>query len=38
MQHHQLLNFFALLVFAFGLFARIAERKSDEVQADLADS
>ncbi len=28
MQHHQLLIFFALLIFAFGLFSRIAERKS----------
>jgi len=28
MQHHQLLLFFALLIFAFGLFSRIAERKS----------
>ena len=28
MQHHQLLIFFALLIFTFGLFSRIAERKS----------
>ena len=28
MHHHQLLILFALLVFAFGLFSRIAERKS----------
>jgi NhaP-type Na+/H+ or K+/H+ antiporter len=28
MHHHQLLIFFALLIFAFGLFSRIAERKS----------
>jgi len=26
--HHQLLIFFALLIFAFGLFSRLAERKS----------
>jgi len=28
MHHHQLLIFFALLIFAFGLFSRLAERKS----------
>ena len=28
MHHHQLLIFFALLLFAFGLFSRLAERKS----------
>ena len=28
MQHHQLLIFFALLILTFGLFSRIAERKS----------
>ena len=28
MHHYQLLIFFALLIFAFGLFSRIAERKS----------
>ena len=28
MQHHQLLIFFALLIFTFGLFSRIAERNS----------
>ena len=28
MHHHQLLIFLALLIFAFGLFSRIAERKS----------
>ena len=28
MQHHELLIFFALLIFAFGLFSRLAERKS----------
>lgn len=28
MHHHQLLIFFALLIFAFGLFSRIAEQKS----------
>ena len=28
MQHHQLLIFFALLIFTFGLFSRLAERKS----------
>jgi NhaP-type Na+/H+ or K+/H+ antiporter len=28
MQHHQLLLFFALLIFTFGLFSRIAERNS----------
>ncbi len=28
MQHHQLLIFFALLIFTFGVFSRIAERKS----------
>ncbi len=27
-QHHQLLIFFALLIFTFGLFSRIAERTS----------
>ncbi|MGI9263856.1 MAG: cation:proton antiporter [Gammaproteobacteria bacterium] len=28
MHHHQLLIFFALLIFTFGLFSRLAERKS----------
>ena len=28
MHHHQLLIFFALSIFAFGLFSRLAERKS----------
>jgi NhaP-type Na+/H+ or K+/H+ antiporter len=28
MHHHQLLIFFALLIFAFGLFSRVAERNS----------
>jgi sodium/hydrogen antiporter len=28
MHHHKLLIFFALLIFAFGLFSRLAERKS----------
>ncbi len=28
MHHHQLLIFFALLLLAFGLFSRLAERKS----------
>ena len=28
MHHHQLLIFFALLIFTFGLFSRFAERKS----------
>ncbi len=28
MQHHQMLIFFALLIFAFGLFSRLAERNS----------
>ena len=28
MQHHQMLMFFALPIFAFGLFSRLAERNS----------
>ena len=28
MQHHEMLIFFALLIFAFGLFSRLAERNS----------
>ena len=28
MHHHQMLIFFALLIFAFGLFSRLAERNS----------
>jgi len=28
MQHHQMLIIFALLIFAFGLFSRLAERNS----------
>ena len=28
MHHHQLLVFFAVLIFSFGLFSRVAERKA----------